>query len=161
MIGQRDIIKFFADEGCTGIQIHWCLQDHYGESTMSRSEVYRWIRDIKRRRTDLETISSPGRTPDERLSEVIRHRIEVDPHSSAQKIAHSRESAISAVCHPPPTCTEDEMFPSQIGSAHINSDLKLARKQVRTPMLEITARQTASSFRFLFTRNESWLLFAY
>jgi hypothetical protein len=47
MIEQRYVIKFFADEGCTGIEIHQRLEDHYGEGAMSRSEVYRWIRDIK------------------------------------------------------------------------------------------------------------------
>jgi hypothetical protein len=41
MIEQRYVIKFFADEGCTGIGIHQRLKDHYGEGAMSRSEVYR------------------------------------------------------------------------------------------------------------------------
>jgi hypothetical protein len=47
MIEQRYVIKFFADEGCTGIEIHQRIKDYYGDSAMSRSEVYRWIRDIK------------------------------------------------------------------------------------------------------------------
>jgi hypothetical protein len=92
-------IKFFADEHCTGIEIHQRLKDHYGESAMSRSEVYRWIRDIKQGRMDLETISSPGQTPGEGLSEVMRHKIEADPHLSARKIAHSLGIAPSTVCH--------------------------------------------------------------
>jgi hypothetical protein len=49
MIEQRDAIKFFADEHCTAIEIHQRLKDHYGESAMSRREVYRWIRDTKGR----------------------------------------------------------------------------------------------------------------
>jgi hypothetical protein len=47
MIEQRYMIKFFSDEGCTGIEIHQRLKNHHGDSAMSRSEVYRWIRDIK------------------------------------------------------------------------------------------------------------------
>jgi hypothetical protein len=50
-------------------------------------------------RTDLETIASRGRTPDGGLSEVIRHRIEADPHLSARKIAHSVGIATSIICH--------------------------------------------------------------
>jgi hypothetical protein len=47
MIEQSYVISFFADEGCTRIEMHQPLKDHYGESAMSRSEVYRSIRDIK------------------------------------------------------------------------------------------------------------------
>jgi hypothetical protein len=47
MIEQRHAIKFFADEGCPGIEIHQRLKDHDGEGAMSRNEVYRWIRDSK------------------------------------------------------------------------------------------------------------------
>jgi hypothetical protein len=48
---------------------------------------------------DLEMISSPGRTRDEGLSEVIRHRIEANHHLSAHKIDHSLGTATSIVCH--------------------------------------------------------------
>jgi hypothetical protein len=47
MIEQRYVFKFFGDEGGTGIEIHRRLKDHYGESALSSSEVYRWIREIK------------------------------------------------------------------------------------------------------------------
>jgi hypothetical protein len=39
MIEQRYVIKFFPDEGCTGIEIHQRLKDHYGDSGISRSEM--------------------------------------------------------------------------------------------------------------------------
>jgi hypothetical protein len=47
MIEQCDVIKFFADKGRAEIEIYQRLKDHYGDSAMSRREVYRWIRDIK------------------------------------------------------------------------------------------------------------------
>jgi hypothetical protein len=47
MIEQNCVIKLFAGEGCTGIEMHQRLKDHYADSAMSRSDVYRWIRDIK------------------------------------------------------------------------------------------------------------------
>jgi hypothetical protein len=36
MIEQHYVIKFFADEGCTGIEIHKRPKDHYEDSAMSR-----------------------------------------------------------------------------------------------------------------------------
>ena len=99
MIEQRYVIKFLLEEGDTGIEIHRRLTEHYRDRAMSRSEVYRWVRDIKGGRTDLETISSPGRTPDEGLADVIRKRIDEDPHLSARKIAQSLGIATSTVCH--------------------------------------------------------------
>jgi hypothetical protein len=68
------------------------------DSSVSRSDVYRGIRDAKGERTDLGTISSPGRTPRERFSEVIRHKIEANHHLSADKIAYSLRIATSTVC---------------------------------------------------------------
>jgi hypothetical protein len=47
MIEQSQIIKFFADDGCTGIEVHQRLQDHSGQSAMSHTEVYIWIQDIQ------------------------------------------------------------------------------------------------------------------
>jgi hypothetical protein len=99
MIKQRYVIKFLVEEGDTGIEIHRRLTEHDRDRAMSRSKVYRWVRDIKGGRTNLETISNPGRTPDERLAGAIRKRIDGYPHLSARKIAQSLGSATSAVCH--------------------------------------------------------------
>jgi hypothetical protein len=99
MIEQRYVIKFVAEEGDTGIQVHHRLMEHYGNRAMSRSEGYRWIRHIKGGRTDLETLPSPGWTPNEGLADVIRCRIEEDSNFSVRKIAHSRDIVTSTVCH--------------------------------------------------------------
>jgi hypothetical protein len=53
IIEQCYVIKFFHDEGCTEVEIHQRFNDHYGDSVMSRSEMYRWIRDIKEARGDM------------------------------------------------------------------------------------------------------------
>jgi hypothetical protein len=79
MIEQRYVIKFFAEEGDTEIEIHHRVMEYYGDRTMSRNEEYRWIRDIKGGRTNLETISSPGRTPDEGFADGLRRRVKEDP----------------------------------------------------------------------------------
>jgi hypothetical protein len=160
MIEQRYVIKFFADEGCTGVETHKRLKDHYGEGAMSRSEVYRWIRDIKGVRTDLETIGSPGRTPDEGLSEVIRHRIEADPHISARKIAHSLGIATSTVCHHLRYVLGMKCYHLRWIPHTLTVGQKVARELVAKNRLEILAAHAASNFHFLFTGDESWLSYA-
>jgi hypothetical protein len=51
MIEQRYVIKFFADESWTGIEIHQRLTDHHGDSAISQ-------RHQGKGRTDVETIST-------------------------------------------------------------------------------------------------------
>jgi histone-lysine N-methyltransferase SETMAR len=45
-------------------------------------------------------------------------------------------------------------------SGHVNSGPKVAREHVAKNMLEILATHAASTFHFLFTGDESWLLYA-
>jgi hypothetical protein len=161
MIEQRYVIKFFAHKGCTGITIHQHLKDHSGENVMSPTEVYRWIRDIKGERTDLETIASSGRMPEEGLSEVIRHRIGVDPHLCARKIVQSLGIATSSVCHHlryvlGMKCSHLRWIPHTLTVGQ-----KVATEPVAKNMLEILATHAASDFHFLFPGDESWLLYPY
>jgi hypothetical protein len=161
MIEQRHAIKFFADEHCTKIEIHQRLKDHHGESAMSPGEVYRWIMDIKQRRMDLETISSPGKTPGEGLSEVMRHRIEAGPHLSARKIAHSLGIATSTVCHHLRYVLGRKCYHLRWIPHTLTGTQKVAREQVARNMLKILASHAASNFHFHVTGDESWLLDAY
>jgi hypothetical protein len=80
---QRYVIKFFAGEGRQGVQILSRLRDHYGTETLSRIQVSYWINEVKRRITDLNTVTSPGREPDEGLAAVIAGKLDADPHLSA------------------------------------------------------------------------------
>jgi hypothetical protein len=56
-VEQRYVIKFFTDEGMLGIEIISRLSKQYGENALSRMQVYFWISEIKRGRTDLNTIA--------------------------------------------------------------------------------------------------------
>jgi hypothetical protein len=63
------------------------LRDHYGDDAISRTQIYFWINEKKRRRTDLNNIASPEREPDEDLTGVIAANLDADPHLSARKLA--------------------------------------------------------------------------
>jgi hypothetical protein len=128
---------------------------------MFRSEVYRWIRDIKGGRTDLETISNPGRTPDEGLADVIRSRIEEDPNLSTRKIVNSLGIVNSTVCNYLRNvigmkCCHLRWIPHTLIVAQ-----KVEREDLAKVMLKILAKHETSKFHFLCTEDESWLLFAY
>jgi hypothetical protein len=84
---QRYVLKFFSDEGILGVQIVKCLRQHCGEDALSRTQMYFWINEVKQGRTDLDTIASPGREPDESLAAVIASKLDVDLHFSARKLA--------------------------------------------------------------------------
>jgi hypothetical protein len=164
MIEQRQIIKFLLEEGDTGTEIHRGLMEYYRDRAMFRTEVYQWVRDIKGGRNDLETISSPGWTPDEGQADLIRKTIDEDPHLSARKIAQSLSlgSAIatSIVCDYlrhviGMKCCHLRWIPQRLTVAQ-----QVERQDLAKRMLEILAKHAVSNFRFPFTGDESWLLSA-
>jgi hypothetical protein len=160
MIKKRYVIKFFPDEGFMGIEIHQSLKDHYGDSAMSRSEVYRWIRDIKVKgengpQNDLKSRKEARQktfrgnpTQDQGRSSFIG--LQDCSLSWNRKI--NRLSSLSI-------CVRDKMLPSPMNSIHINSGPKLTREEVAKIMLDIFANHAASNFHFhcdfIFTGDES------
>jgi hypothetical protein len=60
--------------------------------------VYFWINEVKWERTDLNTIASPGREPDEDFSALIACELDADPHLLTMKSAQSLGIAVSTVC---------------------------------------------------------------
>jgi hypothetical protein len=82
---QRYVIKFLADEGIQGVQVLSRLRDHYGAQGLSGTQLYYWINEVNRGRTDLNIIASTGREPDEGLAAVIAGKLDADPDISAQK----------------------------------------------------------------------------
>jgi hypothetical protein len=74
------VINFFTDKGMPAVEITSRLRDHYGEDALSRTQIYFWINEIKRGRTDLNNIANPGREPDEGLAGVIAAKLDAGPH---------------------------------------------------------------------------------
>jgi hypothetical protein len=73
------------------------LRQHYGEDALSRTQGYFWINEVKRGRTDLNTISSTGREPGQSLAAAMSGKLDTDPHFSARKLAQSLGIAASTV----------------------------------------------------------------
>jgi hypothetical protein len=98
-VEQPYVIRSFTGEGMPAVEIISCLRDHYVEDALSRTQADFWINDIKRGRTDLNNISSPGREPDEGPPGVIAAKLDADAHLSARKLAQSLRIAGSTTRH--------------------------------------------------------------
>jgi hypothetical protein len=82
-IEERYVIKFFMDEGILGGEIVCRLKKYYGDHTLSRTQVYFRINEVKRGRTDISTIASHKRELDEGLAAFITGKLDADPHLSS------------------------------------------------------------------------------
>jgi hypothetical protein len=85
-VKQRYVIKFFSDEGMPAVQVVARVKQHYGEGTVSRTQVFFGINEVKPGRTDYITIASPEREPDEGLVAVAVGKLDADPGFSARKL---------------------------------------------------------------------------
>jgi hypothetical protein len=97
-VEQHYVIKFFSNEGMPGVQTVSRLRGHCGGGALSRTQVYLWINEVKRGRTDLNTVASPGREPDENIAAAIAGKFDADPHLSAREVAQSLAIAASMDC---------------------------------------------------------------
>jgi hypothetical protein len=50
---QRYVITFLRDCGKDGAEINSILMEHYGKDSNRKTDVYYWIKEVKRGRTDL------------------------------------------------------------------------------------------------------------
>jgi hypothetical protein len=160
-VEQRHVIKFLSDEGMPGVQIVERLRQHYGEDALSRKQVYFWINEVKRGRTDLNTIASPGRGPDESLAAVIAGKLDADPHFSVRKLTQSLKIAASTVCRYltevlAMICQHLRWVPHTLTPAQ-----KLIRAELAQSMSQALAKHEHTNYCFIVTGDESWMSYAY
>jgi hypothetical protein len=160
-VEQRYVIKFFTDQGMQGMEIIRRINEHYGDNALSRSTIYSWIAEVKRGRTDLSNIGSPGRTPDEGLAGVIATRHERDPHLSARKLAQSLGIAASTVCHYLSDVLGMKCFQMRWVPHTLSALQKAKRAEYSRDMLHTLATHESTGFHFLFTGDESWMFYSY
>jgi AraC-like DNA-binding protein len=160
-VAQIYVIKSFADEGMSDVQIVKRLRQHYEEGAVSRAQVYFWINGVKRGRMDLNTIASPGTEPDESLASIIAGKLDADPHFSAGKLAQSLGISASTICR-----YLTEVLGMKSRHLHwvphtLTCAQKLMRAELMQTMLQALVKHWHINYHFLFTGNESWMLCAY
>jgi hypothetical protein len=160
-IEQRYVINFFVDEGMKSLDILMRLHKHYGPCAFSRSTLYFWIGEARRGRTDLSEMPGPGRTPNEDLAAVVARRQEQNSHLSARKLAQSLWISPTMVCHYLSNVLGLKCFPLYWVPHTLTIDQKAKRAQYAEAMLRIIAVHESARFHFLYTDDESWLLYSY
>jgi hypothetical protein len=154
-VEQRYVIKSFSDEGMTEAQIVECLGQHYGTDSLSRTQVYLWINEVKRGTTHFKTIAGAGGEPDESLAAVIAGKPDADPHFPPRKLAESLGIAASTVC---PYLTEVlgmtrrhlRCVPHTLTPAQ-----RLMRAELPQSMLQTLAKPEHTNYYVPFTSSES------
>jgi histone-lysine N-methyltransferase SETMAR len=72
---QRAVIEFLKKEGCRMSDIHRRLQDVYGDDTIDRSNVYRWMKKFKEGETSIADKPRSGR-PSTATTDMDRQRVD-------------------------------------------------------------------------------------
>jgi histone-lysine N-methyltransferase SETMAR len=160
-VEQRFVIKYWYDEGLTGVQIIQKLKDHYGKDALSNSEIYRWIREVKCGRTDLTNALPPGRPRIEDLAPQILRLLDDDPHASARQIAGALGVSPATVgnrlrCDLGMRCCHLRWVPHMLTSPQ-----KAKRAELARSMLAELSTQEPHNFAFVYTGDESWMLYVY
>jgi hypothetical protein len=123
--------------------------------------VYIWINEVKPGRTDFNTIASPGRQPDESLVAIRGDELNADPRLSARKLAQSLGITASTACR---------YLTEVLGmmSRHVRrvphtltAAQKLMRAELAQSMLQALAKHGHTNYHFLFTGDESGMLYDY
>jgi hypothetical protein len=86
-MGLRFEIKYFPEETERPLEMLDLIQKHCKEDTLSQSQVYHGIAEVRRETTGLSDAPKPERTPYEAVPDAVRRRIQEHPKRSARKVA--------------------------------------------------------------------------
>jgi hypothetical protein len=83
---EQRYIKFFVEERMKEVKIIDRLNKHDGWDALQRTQVHRWIKEVKSGRKDLPKVRPLGRAPDERPGDCIGKTLREDPHLSTRRL---------------------------------------------------------------------------
>jgi hypothetical protein len=86
---QRYIVMFLFKDVNKPLNITQRSENVYGGKALKKTQVYIGIAEVRRGCEDFSDGKRPGRPPGIGLDEVLVHRYEADPYTTAGKIAHS------------------------------------------------------------------------
>jgi hypothetical protein len=82
-------VRFVLKDGNKPVTILLRFQNVVAERPMKQVQVYFWISEINRGHEDLSDEERARRPSDIGLDHVLDHRIELYPHTTVRKLAHS------------------------------------------------------------------------
>jgi hypothetical protein len=158
---KRFVIKFFFDEGKKGAEIFRILTEHYGADAPCQTTVKYWVKELKFGRTDLHDLDRPGRPANDDLALAITHLHEEEPTYMARDIARALSIPLSTTCY----YLRNVLGMSRRHGRWVPHLLTQGEKDKRTvsskQMLETLRAHRKTSFQYLYTGDESWILYTY
>lgn len=157
---QRYVIKFLQSDGYTASQIIDKLKDIYYTQALNRTQVYYWLAELRRGRTDLNDEPRSGRPPNDDLDDRIRACININPHASCRHIANQIGSRGSTVFRHLTLMGYKSMLLRWV--PHILNDFqKKTRLSMAKIMLQKLQQLEHDQFQYIISGDESWFLYFY
>ena len=156
---QRAVIEFLTKEGCRLSDIHRRLQVVYGDDTIDKSNVHRWMKKFKEGETSIEDKPRSGR-PSTATTDTNRQR--VDELIRADRRVTIRELAAQLDCGHNALQKMVEDFGYRKVCAkwvprQLTPDLKERRVEVCSDLLEAFEANEDTFFSDLVTGDETWV----
>ena len=155
MLEQRYCIKFLHFQGYPGNEIFEQLKEMYGDESLCKAQVYFWIGEIKRGRTDLSDAPHPGRPQNTYIDDQIRAVIKVNPYASCREIGTMVGSCGATVFR---RLTELGYKSLLLRWVPHNLDIshKKLRVQTSKKALQILQSLKHDNFKYIYTGDETW-----
>lgn len=155
---QRAVIEFLTKEGCRPSDIHRRLQNVYGDDTIDKSNVHRWMKKFKEGETSIEDKPRSGR-PSTATTDTNRQR--VDELIRADRRVTIRELAAQLDCghNAIQKMVEDLGYRKVCAKwvpRQLTPDLKERRVEVCSDLLEAFEANEDTFFSDLVTGDETW-----
>ena len=152
---QRYCIKHLKLLGYQGNEIVSQLHEWFGDESLSRTQVYYWIGELNRGRTDLSDALRSGRPRHTYIDDEILAWIKVDPYASCREIA-SKVGSSGATVHRRLT----ELGYKNYLLTWVPHQLNNAQKKLRFDMSKMMIQKLNylkhDKFKYIYTGDETW-----
>lgn len=155
MLEQRYCIKFLHSQGYPGNEIFEQLKNMYGDKSLCKAQVYFWIAELKRGRTDLSDDPHPGRPRNTYIDDQIRAVIKVNPYASCREIGTMVGSCGATVFRRLTELGYKSLLLKWVPH-HLDNSQKKLRVQMSRKMKQILTMLKHDNFKYVFTGDETW-----
>lgn len=155
MLEQRYCIKFLHFQGHPGNEIVEQLNEWYGDKSLCRTQVYFWIAEIKRGRTDLSDAPHPGRPRNTYIDDQILAVIKVNPYASCREIGTMVGSCGATVFRRLTELGYKNLLLKWVPH-NLNNSQKKLRVQISKKMIQMLTMLKKDNFKYVFTGDETW-----
>lgn len=157
---QRYCIKILKREGCNASEILQKLQEWYGPEALHKTQVYFWIAELNRGRTDLNDLPIPGRPKESYIDDEISAAVRINPFASCRQIASMVQTSGATVYRRLTDMGYKSLLLKWVPHK-LNEHQKQLRLSTAKVMLQKLNYLKKDHFQYIFTGDESWYQYYY